>query len=458
MRISTLQAQLSRYAHLAEAHPLLIGYSGGVDSTVLLHALLESRAPGRSRGLRAIHVHHGLQPEADAWAAHCRRTCDALGVPLRIVRVDVRSDTGTGPEAAARAARHAAFEAELEPGEVLALAHHRDDQAETFLLRALRGAGADGLGAMAPWRRHGRGWLWRPLLGVARAELLAEARARGLEWIEDPANAESRHDRNFLRHQVLPLLQQRWPHAHAAFAESARLSAEACALLGEEDALALAMARTADPQALSVARLLQLPEPRRARVLRLWVGAAGLPPLPARGVRQIEAQLLHAGVDRIPAFAWHGAELRRWRGQLHADWQRPALPADLDLAWKAPYAPLPLPGGGRLAFDPPIHGHADAPADEAPAGASLGSTLRVRARRGGERIRLPGRRHSHSLKHVLQALGVPPWVRERMPLLVNDDGSVLAAGCVAVSASLDAWLRVRRLRLAWSPDPDPDTD
>lgn len=430
----------------AEARPLLVGYSGGVDSTVLLHLLLEAKASGRWDRLRAIHVHHGLHPEADAWARHCRRACDALGVPLRIVRVSVSGDAGTGPEAAARAARHAAFAAELRPGEVLALAHHRDDQAETFLLRALRGSGAEGLGAMRPWRRYGHGWLWRPLLDATRADLLAEARARGLAWIEDPANADPGHDRNFLRHRVLPLLERRWPHARAAFAASAGLSAEASALLGEEDAQALARARTADPSTLSVATLLALPAPRRARVLRLWVEGQGLPPLPARGLRQVETQMLHAVGDRNPAFAWHGAELRRWRDLLHAGRQRPALPADLELDWFPPYPPLLLPGGDSLAFesrDDGDAGHAAAAAAPAPA-------LRVRARRGGERIRLPRRDHSHSLKHVLQALGVPPWVRARMPLLVDGDGAVLAAGDIAVSASLDAWLRHHRLRLAWS--------
>src|SRR5687768_5184369 len=150
---------------------VVVALSGGLDSSVLLDLLSRSaRMQGR---LRALHVHHGLQPAADAWVVHCRDACAAAGVPLRIAHVEVDRASGRGLEAAAREARHAAFVAELRDGEVLALAHHRDDQAETFLLRALRASGPDGLAAMRPWRRFGRGWLWRPLLGVPRADLVA---------------------------------------------------------------------------------------------------------------------------------------------------------------------------------------------------------------------------------------------------------------------------------------------
>ncbi|WP_407351933.1 tRNA lysidine(34) synthetase TilS [Luteimonas sp. R10] len=441
----------SRYAHLAEARPLLVGYSGGLDSTVLLHGLHAGRA---RRDLRAIHVHHGLQPGADAWAGHCLSTCEALGVPLRIVRVSVREDGGTGPEAAARAARHAAFEAELRPDEVLALAHHRGDQAETFLLRALRASGVDGLAAMRPWRRYGRGWLWRPLLDTPRERLLDYARQHRLRWIEDPSNIGIEPDRNFLRHRVLPLLRERWPQADAGLARSARLGAEAAALLADEDAAALAAVRTVDPQALDVAGLQQLPRARRARVLRRWIDSLALPPLPAQGVARIEADLLQAGTDGSPAFAWSGAVVRRWRGLLHAERQRPPLPADFRVAWDGG-APLPLPTGDTLALvgrEPVEAG--DGP-DTCPRSAAHAGPLIVRARRGGERLRLPGRGHSHALKQVLQALGVPPWLRERLPLLTDADDGLLAAGDLVHSAGFDAWLRARRQRLLWSQADPP---
>ncbi|MCM2336797.1 MAG: tRNA lysidine(34) synthetase TilS, partial [Pseudomonas sp.] len=264
--------------HDAPAAAVCVGFSGGLDSTVLLHRLAAD-SDVRARGLRALHVHHGLHVDADRWAEACAATCAALGVPLSTVRVAVVAD-GDGPEAAARAARHAAFAEVLREDEVLALAHHRDDQAETFLLRALRGSGVDGLAAMRRWQAIGAMHVWRPLLDVDRAALQAYAADHGLAWSEDPSNADASFDRNFLRERVLPLLRERWPHAGAALARSAAHCTDAAALLADEDARALALLRTLDPHAISLTGLRALPAARRTRVLRAWVAGLGLPPLP----------------------------------------------------------------------------------------------------------------------------------------------------------------------------------
>jgi len=421
-------------ADAGASRAVLVGLSGGLDSVVLLHLLCACPGVGDT-GLRAIHVHHGLQASADDWADRCRTLCEALDVPLQVVRVDVDRDAGSGLEAAARAARREAFAGALRGGEALALAHHRDDQAETFLLRALRASGPDGLAAMRPWQRFAGGWLWRPLLDVPRARLLAHANAHGLRWIEDPSNEDTAHDRNFLRHRVLPLLRERWPEADAALARSAALAAESRGLLAEGDDAALAAARTPDARVLSTRALDALPRARRARVLRRWIETLGLPPLPAQGIARIETDLLAAGTDTGAAFEWHGARVRRWRDLLHADAHCAPLAQDWYAHWDG-REPLALPTGGELRLD-------GADAFDAP--------LRAHARRGGERIRLPGRDHSHALKHVLQDLGVPPWQRERLPLLSDIDGDVQAAGDLAVSAGLDAWLRARHARLRWRP-------
>jgi tRNA(Ile)-lysidine synthase len=416
---------------------VLVGYSGGLDSTVLLH-LLSRRLP-RER-LRALHVHHGLLADADAWARLCEHACARLGVACDVVRVDVARDSGDGLEAAARHARHAAFADALDAGDVLALAHHRDDQAETFLLRALRASGVDGLAAMRAWRPYARGFLWRPLLGQPRAALLAWADAAQLSWIDDASNADTDLDRNFLRHRVLPVLRERWPHADAMFARSAALAAEATDLLDNEDAVALASASTSDPATLSLPALLALSSIRRARVLRRWIAQLGLPPLPAQGIVRIEADLLDAPADAEAAFAWAGASVRRWRDLLHAAMDAPSLPSDWSVEWRGDVA-LALPDGGTLAL-------LGAAGFEQPA--------RIRARRGGERIILPGRSHSHALKHVLQDLGVPPWLRERLPLLTDAEGHVLAAGDLIHSAEFARWLQVRGARLSWSHGPASD--
>lgn len=420
--------------------PILLGFSGGLDSTVLLH-LLAADEGIRQRGLRALHVHHGLHPEADAWAALCRRACDALDVPLEIVRVEVDLTAGLGIEGAARVARHAAFAAALGEDEILTLAHHRDDQAETFLLRALRGAGSDGLAAMRPWRRHAHGWLWRPLLDVPHTTLHDYATSQRLHWLDDPANANTDFDRNFLRNAVLPLLRQRWPDAAASFARSAALCAQAGELLDAEDAAALAAARR-DPHTLDMQVLLDLSAARRARVLRRWTIELQLPPLPGNGIARIERELLAARHDASPRFDWQGARVWRWRGLLHADVLHEPLPAGWSQAWDG-RATLMLPGGGRLQL---VHA------------AGFDAPLRVHARQGGERIVLPGRSHSHALKHVLQDSGMPPWQRARLPLLSDPDGRLLAAGDAIVSAPLAAWLAARDARLQLSPAPGTDEE
>ncbi|MET0807720.1 MAG: tRNA lysidine(34) synthetase TilS [Pseudoxanthomonas sp.] len=425
-------ADFSRALPAAHPAPLLVGLSGGLDSTALLHALA-SDEQSRARGVRAVHVHHGLQSAADDWAAHCKASCDSLGIALQVVAVDVDRNGGEGLEAAARKARYSVFGRLLGDDEVLVTAHHRDDQAETFLLRALRGSGPDGLAAMRPWRKFAAGWHWRPLLDTPRSDLLAYARQHGLAWLDDPSNEDLRHNRNFLRQRILPLLRERWPQVDAAFARSAVLSADAVELLAGEDALALAMIRTLDPQAISVNALLGLAAMRRARVLRRWIDELGLPPLPGEGVAQIESDLLPARADARARFEWRDVVIERWRDLLHVQYQRPPLPDAWSVQWEG-REPLALPGGDLLQLQ-----GADA----------LPVPLRVFARRGGERITLPGRTQSRTLKNVLQQLGVPPWEREVLPLLAAGDGELEAVGDLAYSADLDAWLRQAGARLHW---------
>jgi tRNA(Ile)-lysidine synthase len=438
-------ASLARALAPLDGLPLVVGFSGGLDSTVLLHALAARRE--RHAGLRALHVDHGLQAASADWAAHCRRTGETLGIPVEVIRVQVEP-RGDGPEAAARRARHAAFAAALEPGEVLVLAHHRDDQAETVLLRLLRGASSEGLGAMAEARAFGSASLRRPLLDFTRAQLHAHALAAGLHWIDDPSNASEALDRNHLRGAILPALRARWPQADAALATSARLLAEDAALLAGETARRLDALERADG-ALAVDGLLALPAAWRARALRMWCARAGMPAPPAAAHARIDAELLRARDDAMPVLRWPGGGQRRWRGGLHllhAGADDALAPTGWTLAWDGA-GWLALPDGSRL-------GLVDDQLEPAPSAAAVAELdagpLRVASRQGGERLRLPGREHRHQLKHLLQEAGLPPWQRDRLPLLFADDGELLAAGDALVGARLARWCAGSGRRLHWA--------
>lgn len=323
LRGMDLPAHLAQRLRHAPGAALVVGYSGGMDSSVLLQALA-GMPQARARGLRALHVDHRLHADSAAWADHCREVAAALDVPLRIAVVHVERHAGTGLEDAARRARHAAFAAELSAGEVLVLAQHRGDQAETVLLKLLRGAGPEGLGAMREWRACGSGLLWRPLLDVPRADLQAYAHAHRLRWIEDPGNAGTAQARNFLRHEILPRLAQHWPQAEAALAHSARWQACSAAFIESHVVLALTQLQGPQPHQLDWRGWLALPDALRDPVLRRWLRACALDEPAHFHVLELERQL-RAAADRHPALAFGNACLRRVRQHLVAT-RRAAAP------------------------------------------------------------------------------------------------------------------------------------
>jgi tRNA(Ile)-lysidine synthase len=295
---------------LASGARIWVGFSGGCDSTVLLDLLRRAGCPG----LRAVHVHHGLQAVADDWARHCRRVCRQWGVPLRVLRVKVIED-GHGPEAAARVARRAAIAALLRPGDLYVTAHHRDDQAETVLQRALRGTGIPGLGAMRDLEAFGTAQLWRPLLDIPQRRLREYADAAGLDWIEDPHNRDLRYTRVFLRRQVMPLLAAYFPSAATQLAKLAVHAQAAQGLLAEladEDA-----ARCAEGDGLRVDALLALsPERRRNLLYHRWC-ALGLTPPSQSWYAELERSVLRARRDARPLLVCGDGEARRRRGLLY---------------------------------------------------------------------------------------------------------------------------------------------
>ncbi|MND24396.1 tRNA(Ile)-lysidine synthase [compost metagenome] len=383
-----------------------IAFSGGLDSTVLLHLLADYARNHASPPLRAIHVHHGLQTAADAWPAYCQTVCDNLGIELQVIHVQVTP--GASLEQAARDARYAAFRQVLGPGDILFTGQHRDDQAETLLFRLLRGAGLRGLAAMPGQRALGQGSLVRPLLGCSRQQLQDHAQANGLAWIEDPSNVDTQFARNYLRSEVFPLLQQRWPQASQNLARAAEHLGEAQGLLDElaQDDLALAGegAPVAWPglDSLDLATLVALSPARQRNALQYWLSRRTR--LPDTRHWAGWADLRDAAVDAQPAWRLADGQLLRSHGRiwwLSGDWLQ--LPVG-ELAWADPAKPLPLPGNGSvcLAGAAPLHG------------------LRIAYRQGGEVLDLPGRGR-RDLKRLLNELQVPLFLRPRLPLLYQGE-------------------------------------
>ena len=402
---------------LAELAPpdasLCIAYSGGLDSTVLLD-LLQRLRPGR---VRAAHVHHGLQAGADEWAAHCQMHCEQQGIRCTVLPVTVSTEHGSGLEAAAREARYAALANELKADEYLVTAHHQQDQLETVLLALMRGSGVHGIAAMPAKAQTGGMTLLRPLLDAQRDELESYARRANLVWIDDPSNADTRFDRNYLRATVVPLLEQRWPAAARSAARSARLSAAAKNLLDE---------RAADDlrgqfqgHALRVAALSALNAERRANALRWFCRHLKLPvPSEAQG-REALSALLDSREDAAPLAAWPGVRVRRYREGLYwfSEESDPgAAEAGAPMRWEKPAAGEALDLGrsrGRLRLVPSK--------GQALRVAALNAGVVVRFRSGGEALRVDPGGRSRDLKKLLQEEGVLPWMRKNIPLVYIDD-------------------------------------
>ncbi len=450
-----------------------VAYSGGVDSHVLLHALVAVRAHWPRGALGAVHIHHGLQPEADGWAEHCVATCHALGIPCVVRVVVARPGTGESPEAAARRARYAALAKVVSTGEAVLTAHHRDDQAETLLLQLLRGAGVRGLAAMPRQALLGQGWLGRPLLAVSRAALRHYAEVQGLVWVEDPSNRDLNLDRNYLRHQLMPRLSARWPACARTLSRAAAHQAEAAALLdmlGESDLAAIVdpvvdstLVRPAAPQVagrgvpgsgnstLSIGALQRLTPARQRNVLRCWLRGNAVP-IPATVVlSRIQHEILPARNDAAPCVTWPGGAVRRYRDALYglrmalAPGAHTHLGAGSVAAPVSSLAPIAL---GRIDLDKEVRGQWPSNGVQTlvvmptgrlvvrgVAGQGLsqarlaGRRVELRFRRGGEACRPQGRgHHRHSLKKLFQEWGVPPWQRGQIPLVYVDGELVQVIG------------------------------
>lgn len=443
------QLVLEDLERLAGARPRVVAaFSGGLDSTVLAHALIKQRR--KLGGLRLVHIDHGLQPASRDWSRHCGAQARAWKVEFKSLAAKLTIRRGESPEAAARDARYALLARELRTGEVLVTAQHQDDQVETLLLQLFRGAGVAGLAAMPTSAPFASGCIVRPLLTRTRAELALYAKQHRLQWVEDSSNQNEKFGRNFLRHRVMPLLREKWPGVDAAIARSARHMAEAGKLLSEtaqRDLVAVA-----DGDGLNAAALRRLNLPRRRNVLRAFIAGAGFEMPSSMQMMEIAVGLLTSRVDAQPAVSWGGATMSRRGGRLRLQAKaEPSAKGEHETAlkswhWSVHRELILNAASDRLTLLDDQTGDIDL--DKLPV------VIELRPRQGGEKLRPGVRARTQTLKNLLQSAKLSVEQRKRLPLLFAGEGPkgrLIAAGDRWLDASVMATVKSRhRARLVWS--------
>ena len=428
-----LQARLP--ALIAPGGRATLALSGGVDSVVLLNLLLSAQRT-LNFSLSAIHVNHHLSPHAKDWAAFCAALCAEHGVPLTVKNVQVPRRSPLGLEAAARSLRYQAF-AELDT-DVLLLAHHLDDQTETLLLNLLRGTGVRGAAGM-PASRHQALLLARPLIDVPRATLMAYAKKHRLAWVEDESNDNTAFARNFLRHEVLPVIERRFPAYRQTLARAAQHFSEADALLDELAAIDLASAVHAEK--LRLAALASLSHARVKNLFRAYLETQGVPVLDADRLQEWLRQLLTARADSRVALGVAGLTLRRYRGEAWVEFDTPAPAPDWQMAWRSEREIKLAALGGKLLFTA-VQG----------AGISVAkltqSEVTLRLRQGGEKLKPSCKRPRKTLKHLLQEAAIPPWQRERLPLIYSGE-HLVAVPAIGIDCAFHAVPGEPGLKMRW---------
>jgi tRNA(Ile)-lysidine synthase len=403
---------------------LVVALSGGADSACLLAVAAELGGTLRALPLRAVHVDHGLQAAAVCFREACAALCAALNIPLSVVAAEVQTPPGVSIEAAARDARYAALARELKDGECLLTAHHSEDQAETLLLQALRGAGLKGMSAMPVCRRLGRGWHLRPVLDVPRDELLACGVRSSGDCAFDPMNQDLRFDRSYLRRRIWPLIETRWPGSANVLSRTARHVADAQELL--DCAAAVHLARLRDGDALSLPGLRALDPRERINVLRLWLRDADVELPSTARLTEALRQMLDAQPDHLPVIAWGDCAVRRYRQRVFLT---PANPPRLEglRRWSvAPGSAIDLgPGLGSLRWTAQTGGLEQE---------RLPSAVMVRPREGGETLKPAAHARTQSVQHLCQSQGVLPWLRDALPFIHAGDSLIAIA---------DLWLDAR---------------
>lgn len=409
---------------------IVVGFSGGLDSSLLLRLACDLRDSGElSLPLRALHVDHGIASAAPKWRAHCVSLGAEWGVEVQVVEADVaRPSAGVASEGAARSARYEAFSASLVAQECLLLAHHQDDQLETLLLRLARGSGVEGLAGMPASRDLAAGTLLRPWLRHTRLELEAVAGACSLHYVTDPSNAQTDYDRNLLRAAVLPEIETRWPQYRKSWGKSLQLLGEANTLVGELADSDIHACRVGGTGRLALSRLISLSSMRRRNVLKRWFARLGLPAPSWNFLTRLDVEIaVTSAVGETSRWQGEGCTVFRYLGELIAVIENHAACSE-DVLWSINESEgraareacrgnevCELPANGRLLLSHWVTSEG-----------AVDGVLRVSTRRGGESIKLVGRR-TKSLKKALNEARVAPWLRDLVPLIYCNDELIWVA-------------------------------
>lgn len=368
-----------------------LAFSGGLDSTVLLH-LLVNVASLYPLKWRVVHIHHGLSVNADYWSKHCEQVCKKWNVKFDLKQINAQSISGESPEEKARQTRYAVFADLLNSQDILLTAHHMDDQAETVLLQLFRGAGPKGLAAMSHFTAFKQGFLGRPLLDFPRQTLLEYAKQNQLHWIEDESNQNINFTRNFIRHEVMPLLKTRWTSITSTLARVADHCAEAQELIESEINQYYLASQGTSFNTLSVKKILKYSEMTQRQILRYWIQKNNFPIPSTKKMYHVIHDVLHAGEDKSPCVIWGNVELRRYRDDLYIMSKLLDFDTTQIYIWEQP----------------------------------IGSVM-VRFRCVAEKVKVYGHKHHSILNKLFQEWGVPPWLRDRIPLVFFKD-QLIAAG------------------------------
>ncbi len=392
---------------------VIVGYSGGLDSTVLLHILVSIR--DKLPKFQAIYVNHGVSAKSKVWARHCLKVCEKHDVEFAVHQVDLPLKfDGHSFEELLRQLRYDIFAKLLPTKGVLFTAHHADDQAETLLLQLFRGAGVKGLAAMPEKMTFARGHLVRPFLGVMRSDLLTYAKRHKLSWVDDESNLDIRFDRNYLRNRLLPVVKKRWPSVVNVLNRVSKNLAEADSLLAElaSDDLARVLI---SPGVIDLNLLQNFNVLRQKNILRYWFSKLGLSYPSYIKLSEILKNVINSRYDAMPKVAWSGSEVRRFRNFIYA--MRPLEVHDSSVELSFSSWSLTLPSHlGVLTINRKLFGNLDR------------SKVKVRFRRGGEKLKIKGRSGTHELKKLMQEWQIPPWLRDRIPLVYYDKKLVAVVG------------------------------